>query len=174
MLELISIVALFLLSLLGYSIGAISTAGKSRDLKPMIIDLVLISFIWAGAIYSRLTLHFNRWLLILILLFLAGIIGIISVIPRKSSLRILESAPKDPSQDTHKRPWIAWKAFSLRLGSFQSRVWLSLFFFIFISPAAVLVRTFSDPLGIKKCSKASHWVPKKEIGVDLEQYRRQF
>jgi hypothetical protein len=37
-----------------------------------------------------------------------------------------------------------------------------------------LVKAFSDPLGIKKYSKISHWLPKKDIGSDLEQYRRQF
>ena len=172
--EVISIIALLLLSLLGYSVGAVALAGKSRDLKPMIIDLVLIGLIWAGAIYSRLTWQFDKWLLILISMVVAGCVGMISMIPRKSSLRIVKAQPAQIPQTMKRRPLMAWRAFSLRLGTFQSRVWLSLFFFILISPAAVLVKLFSDPLRIKRYEKTSHWIPKEAVESELDQYRRQF
>ena len=73
-----------------------------------------------------------------------------------------------------KNLWQSWKNFSKRMGSFQSRIMLSLFFFIFVSPFALAVKIFSDPLKIKHKSSKSHWLPKKEIKYDLEQYRRQF
>ena len=170
----LSFIALILLSLLAYSGGAVGKAGKSLDIKPQIIDLFFVLIIWAGAIYSRLTFRFNKWLLILIWAVLGAIIGILSAWPRKARGNKPKITSKETSPNLLKHIWQSWKAFSLRLGSFQSRVWLSLFFFIFVSPAAVLVRLFSDPLGIKKCGKVSHWLPKKEIGADLEQYRRQF
>jgi hypothetical protein len=170
----ISIVALIFLSLLGYSIGAISVAGKSRDLKPVISDLVLVILIWAGAIYSRAALHVNRWLLILILLIAASFIGMASVLLRWHSLRIIGNASKEPATSANKHVYRPWRSFSLRLGSFQSRILLSLFFFIFITPAAILVKAFSDPLKIKKHDEASSWLSKEEIETDLKQYRRQF
>ena len=170
----LSFMALILLSLLAYSGGVVGKAGKSSDIKPQIIDLFLILIIWAGAIYSRLTFRFNKWLLILIWIVVSALIGILSAWPRKARGNKPKIISKEISPNLLKHIWQAWKAFSLRLGSFQSRVWLSLFFFIFISPAAVLVKAFSDPLGIKKCGKVSHWLPKKDLGSDLEQYRRQF
>ena len=170
----LSFMALILLSLVAYSGGVVGKAGKSSDIKPQIIDLCLVLIIWAGAIYSRLTFRFNKWLLILIWVVLGALIGILSAWPRKVRGNKPKITSKETSPNLLKHIWQSWKAFSLRLGSFQSRIWLSLFFFIFVSPAAVLVRLFSDPLGIKKCGKVSHWLPKKEIGSDLEQYRRQF
>ena len=170
----LSFIALILLSLLAYSGGVVGRAGKSSDIKPQLIDLSLVLIIWAGAIYSRLTFPLNRWLLILIWIVLGALIGIVSAWPRKTRGTKPKIISKETSPNLLKHIWQSWKAFSLRLGSFQSRIWLSLFFFIFISPAAVLLKAFSDPLGIKKYSKISHWLPKKDIGSDLEQYKRQF
>jgi len=60
------------------------------------------------------------------------------------------------------------------MGSFQSRIILSLFFFIFVTPFALAVKIFSDPLNIKHQTTKPHWLTKKEINADLEQSRRQF
>lgn len=46
--ELISFIALILLSLVGYCAGAVSKAGKYVELKPQIIDLMLVTVIWPG------------------------------------------------------------------------------------------------------------------------------
>jgi len=70
--ETISFIVLILLSLVGYSAGAVGKAGKFVELKPRVIDLILVVLIWIGAIYSRVTFDLNKWLLILmwIILFL--------------------------------------------------------------------------------------------------------
>jgi hypothetical protein len=174
----LSILALILLSFFGYSAGAVLAAGKSAVPRPAIVDLVLVVFVWAGAIYSRLGYSINKWLLILVWLALGCFIGAIAALFQKRALRKQIVASCIPSSDGGPNagisPWGRWKAFSLRLGGFQSRVWLSLFYFIFISPAAIIVKAFSDPLGIKKCGRESHWLSKKETGSDLSQYRNQF
>ena len=81
----ISSVVLILLSMAGYSAGAIGKAGKFRELKPQILDLILVVIVWTGAIYSRTALDINKWLLILTWISLSIIIGIMAVIPRKLS-----------------------------------------------------------------------------------------
>ena len=63
----------------------------------------------------------------------------------------------------------SWKNFSNRIGSFQNRIILSLFFFIFVSPSALAVKISFDPLKIKHQNSKSHGLPKKEIKIDLEQ-----
>ena len=174
--ETLSFIVLILLSLVGYSAGAVSRSGKTVDLKPQIIDLILIMTIWIGAITSRIILSLNKWFLILIWVILGIIIGILAVWPRRLSE---EKAPstkrlKGTSKNPIKKLWQSWENFSKRMGSFQSRIILSLFYFIFVTPFALGVKIFSDPLRIKHQGSKSHWIPKKEIKYDLEQYRRQF
>jgi len=49
-----------------------------------------------------------------------------------------------------------------------------LFFFTIVAPFALGVKIFSDPLELKRGSNESHWLPKRDIRIDLEQSRRQF
>jgi len=172
----LSYIALILLSLVGYSGGAAGKAGKQIDLKPKVVDLVLVAVIWAGAICSRLIQDFNKWILILIWLILSTILGVLAVslrrLPEKTDLN-RKDLPKIPA-NVFKKIWQSWNDFSKRMGSFHSRILLSLFFFIFVTPFAVAVKTFSDPLNIKYQSRTSWWIPKKETKNELEPFRKQF
>jgi len=132
--------------------------------------------VWTGAIYSRITFDLNKWILILIWVVLSVAIGVIALLFRKlpkekgSNNKELEEVQKNPI----KKLWHTWKNFSKRMGSFQSRIILSLFYFIFVSPFAIALKTFSDSLNIKHQNTKSYWLPKKETTTDLEQYKRQF
>lgn len=174
--EAISFIALIFLSLIGYSGGVTGKAGKSADLKPQIIDLILVLLIWAGAIYFRISFDLNKWIVILIWIILSSIIGVLITWPRKTSEK--KSLRKEELsvdlKNSLKNLWQSWKSFSKRMGSFQSRIILSLFFFIVVSPFALGVKVFSDPLRMKHRSSESHWLIKKEMPFDLEQFRRQF
>jgi hypothetical protein len=172
----LSFIVLILLSLVGYSGGAAGKAGKSADLKPQIIDLILVVIIWGGAIYSRISFDLDKWFLILIWVILSIVIGVLAITFRKLPEGKI-SSNKEPTRtptNLFKKLWPSWKDFSKRMGVFQSRIVLSLFFFIFVSPFALAVKVFSDPLNIKRQSSTSQWLPKKEIKNELEQYRRQF
>ncbi len=174
--EIISFIVLILLSLVGYSAGAVGKAGKITDLKPRIVDLIIVLLIWTVAIYSRIEFNLNKWLMILIWVILSSIVGIFTTWPKKVSAKKPKhiKKPKEPSSNLFKKLFESWKDFSRRMGSFQSRIILSLFFFIFVSPFALAVKMFSDPLKIKHQSSKSHWLPKKDIETDLEKHRRQF
>jgi len=174
--ETLSFIVLIFLSLVGYSGGAAGKAGKLADVKPQLVDLIIVLLIWAGAIYSRITFDLNKWLLILIWIFLSALIGIIAVLFRKPTKKDSPSNKEPEKVQTNpiKKLWQIWNNFSKRMGNFQSRIILSLFFFIFVSPFAIAVKIFSDPLNIKHQSSKSHWLTKKEKKTDLEQLRRQF
>ena len=167
---------LIILSLVGYCIGAVGKAGKSVQLKPQIADLILISVIWAGAISFRIVLDLNRWLVIVVWLILSSLIGILAVWPRKlpeeeaSSKMVVKEIPRN----LVKKLWQSWADFSRRMGNFQTRIVLSLFFFIVVSPFALAVKSFSDPLRLKYRNNDSHWLLKTETEADLEQFKRQF
>ena len=131
--ETLSFIVLILLSLVGYSGGTAGKAGKHIDIKPQLFDLIIIMLIWTGAIYSRLTFDLNKWLLILIWVILSATIGVIAVLfrklPKEKSLNNKE--PEKVPKNLIKKLWQRWGSFSKRMGSFQSRIILSLFFFIF-------------------------------------------
>jgi hypothetical protein len=174
--EVLSFLALILLSLTGYSGGAVGRAGKLRDLKPRGIDLFLVLIIWVGAIFSRIIWNFNRWLLILLWILLSAVIGCLAGASRKkaSPLKKRKAKTEGTRSSPLKSIWERWKDFSRRMGGFQSRVILSLFYFIVVSPFALAVKTFSDPLRLKRPSIDSYWLQKQEGQADLEEFRRQF
>lgn len=174
--DVISFVLLIPLSLVGYSAGAVTKAGKSVELRPQIIDLILISVIWAGAIYSRIALDLNRWLMVLVCVILGSLIGMLAIWPRKlPEQRVsISRTPEETSKNLLKKLWQRWGSFSKRMGNFQSRIVLSLFFFIFVSPFALVVKAFSDPLGMKYRTNESLWLIKPRTEISLEQFRRQF
>jgi len=47
------------------------------------------------------------------------------------------------------RAWMGWKRLGKKIGDFQARLLLTVFYFILLSPFALGVRWWSDPLGIK-------------------------
>lgn len=174
--DVISFLMLVLLSLVGFSAGAVAKAGKSVQLRPQIIDLILISVIWAGAIYFRIVFDLNKWLVILLWLILSGLIGMFSVWPRQFPVEkdSIEKEPRKIAKNFLQGLWQSWRDFSIRMGSFQSRIILSLFFFTIVSPFALAVKTFSDPLKIRYRGNESHWLPKMRSETNLERFKRQF
>jgi hypothetical protein len=57
-----------------------------------------------------------------------------------------------------KRIWEAWKVVAKKIGEFNARVILTLFYFVFLAPLALVIRK-SDPLGIRK-NKHQRWLKK--------------
>jgi hypothetical protein len=172
----LSYIVHILLSLVGYSGGATGKAGTFIELKPKIIDLVLVSVIWTGAIYSRTTLNINEWLLIFIWMVLSIAIGVLAVslrrLPEKTDIN-RKDLLKNPA-NVFKKLWQSWNDFSKRMGRFQSRILLSLFYFVLVSPFAMATKMFSDPLRLKYRRLTSWWIQKKETKNELEEFRRQF
>ena len=171
--EIISSIALILLSLVGYSGGAVSGSGKISEPKPVILDLFLIVCIWVAAIYTKLSFPINRWLLILCFLAAAFLIAVAAskILKRKPA----QAENEEPDQSSSSLSlWERWKAFSKKLGSFQSRSLLSLFYFVIASPFALAVKIFSDPLRLKHKNSQSHWLSRKALHSTQDDFRKQF
>ena len=179
--EALSLTALIALSLVGYSAGAVSKAGRSAQLKPQIIDLVLIAVIWAGVVYLWASFEPYRWLMILPCAFLSMIAGILAVLPRKlpretvTTGKVLGMEKREVTPgNLLQRLWRAWQDYFSVVGSFQSRIFLSLFFFIVVTPFALPAKAFSEPLRLKHRRHQSHWLPRTASKVDLEQSGKQY
>jgi len=53
---------------------------------------------------------------------------------------------------TLKRAWEGWKRIAHKIGNFQARVLLTIFYGVLVLPFGLAARLFSDPLRIKKNS----------------------
>jgi hypothetical protein len=73
-----------------------------------------------------------------------------------------------------KKLWERWKAFGHKVGNFQARLILTIFYFIIISPFALVVKYGARPLRLKMLN-ASNWLSNQGHGEDIMTgARRQF
>ena len=71
----------------------------------------------------------------------------------------------------YKRAWQGWKDLAHKIGNFQARVILSIFYGVLVLPFGLAARWFSDPLRIKK--KPEQWLDHPDEAYDLEWARKQ-
>ena len=176
--ETLSYIVLILLSLVGYSAGVTKRAGESDTAEPELIDITVILLIWTAAIFSRLTFELNKWFLILLGVFISFIVGFtvhwIRMPKDRFPLDEKKASPDRNERLTRKNLWAEWKEFSKRMGGFQSRMLLSFIFFTLITPFALIIKIFSDPLNLKNRTGETHWQERKDPSLSLEDYKRQF
>lgn len=73
-----------------------------------------------------------------------------------------------------RRLWERWKVIAHKIGTFQSRVLLNVFYFVILAPFGLGVKLFADPLHIKR-QNHSHWVQKESnSALPWDSARRQF
>ncbi len=70
-----------------------------------------------------------------------------------------------------KRLWEAWKRLAHKIGNFQARVLLTVFYAFFVLPFGLAVRFFADPLRIKH--RPTEWLDQPETPCNLDAAQRQ-
>ena len=70
-----------------------------------------------------------------------------------------------------KRTWQAWKTIAHKIGNFQARILLTLFYAVLVFPFGIVVRLFSDPLRIKR--RPAEWLNHPDETYDMQWARRQ-
>ena len=71
-----------------------------------------------------------------------------------------------------KNLWQRWQKVAKKIGDFQARLILSLFYILIVLPIGLIARMFSDPLALKKT--AARWHAKQSSPARIEDARRQF
>lgn len=87
---------------------------------------------------------------------------------------MVNSPDKNTRSNRLTRFWETWKRTARRIADFQARLLLTLFYFVFFSPFALLVKWFSDPLMLKN-HEPPQWhnsIPSSD--THLGRVRRQF
>ncbi len=70
--------------------------------------------------------------------------------------------------------WHKWQRTAKKIGDFQARIILSLFYFVLLAPFALALRRWSDPLAIKT-GTAKGWRPREtDSDSPKERAARQF
>ncbi len=69
----------------------------------------------------------------------------------------------------------AWMKFALVLGHFNTRIILTVLYYLVMTPVGFVMRLFRDPLDRSmKDGNASQWTKREPQPVDLARYERQF
>lgn len=69
------------------------------------------------------------------------------------------------------RAWENWKRIARRIGNFQARLFLTIFYGLIILPFGLATRIFTDPLRTKK--RPSQWLDYPDVPQDLHWARKQ-
>lgn len=73
-----------------------------------------------------------------------------------------------------KRFWHGFNAVMKRVGNFQARVLLTVFYLVIAAPFGLGVRFTSDPLRLRRHQGQSGWVPRESRDATLEWGHRQY
>jgi len=87
---------------------------------------------------------------------------------------VIPERHQTPHAGWPRRLWSAWKRVGKRIGDFQARALLTVFYFAIVGPFALLVRWGSDPLALKSSSRRGWHLRGAPLGRPLERARRQF
>lgn len=167
--NLLSILALVMLVLTGYSAG-VTAVGRWKTIPPTIIDLLLITAIWIAAFALRSAL--GHWLSVLVWLIAAGIIGGLVTAVRHNQ------TPRHPPllqkfNNPFRLLWERWKLFANDMGNFQSRLLMGFFYFTIFAPFGIGSRLMGDSLRLRPSTDPSGWQPKETMAHTLEEGQRQ-
>ena len=65
-----------------------------------------------------------------------------------------------------------WKQLSVKAGNFQATVVLTIFYFLIITPFAIIIKIFTDPLNLTK--KSLTWNNKESKEENIKKLKEQF
>ena len=167
----LSRLALILLTLVGYSTGAV-IGGRNKTVAPKLLDLVVVVVLWALALASRPFL--GRWAAIGMWLIGGGLVSFVLAAIRRVKMPARKVPALSYSGNLLQCVWERWKGFAAEMGNYQGRMLLAFFYFVVVTPFGVLVRLLGDPLRTRRSAKTSFWFNRSATNTDLDEARRQF
>lgn len=78
------------------------------------------------------------------------------------------------SKNLARRAWERWKVIAKKIGNFQSRLLLTLFYLLIVPFFALIVKVFKDPLHLRPPKGGSFWLPRTHPHPTETTARRQF
>lgn len=168
--ELLSFAAAILLTILGYSVGAVLAGARPTPPKLGISDLALLAVLCAMSVVLRSSL--TGWVALPAGVAVAGVVGALAVRTMRCAVPVPEGAKVASERETSGA--VRWKAFLVDVGNYQGRVVLAFFYFVVLGPFALMSRLSGDRLGRTRPVAPSHWLPRETSADSLDAARRQF
>lgn len=167
--ELLSLIALIMLVMVGYSAGA-TAVFRGRHLPPAIFDLLVVAAIWIIALLFREA--FGRWLSVLIWTVVAGVVAF--AIMRLRHGRFDQPIdPPTPVSNLFRRLWNGWSWFAAHMGNFQGRLLMAFFYFTAVLPFGLIARANGRMLPLTPPGSSSAWTPRETAVDTLEEAKQQ-
>ncbi len=163
---------LVLLTMAGYSIGRI-LPGKKYQVATELFDGGIIVVLWIGALASGFVGKRFSILLWFGIGILIGSLITLVVRPTLPSADI-KIRTEEKRKNIFQKLWLGWKAFAFRMGNFQGRLILLLFYFTIVTPFGIINRFFRDPLCLKKPAGDSFWITLVTSEKEIKDARRQY
>ena len=82
--------------------------------------------------------------------------------------------PRGIERSLASRAWERWKVIAKKIGNFQSRVILTLFYLLIVPVFALIVKIFKDPLHLRSPKQGSYWRERTTPHPTKSTARRQF
>ncbi len=179
-----SALGVVLLSLVGYSAGAVLVA-RGREFYPSLLDLLVVLALWVAAFVVRGQIAAHGWA-VLVALGLGLVVGLVLTAARfalsdapppmpKSELpeHAQEKGGTAVSLSLVRRLWQKWGEFGAQLGAVQGRLLMGFFYFIFVTPFALGFKLLSDPLHMKQRPPSTTWMAKDSLDTTITTAREQ-
>jgi hypothetical protein len=84
------------------------------------------------------------------------------------------AGPRGIERSLASRAWERWKVIAKKIGNFQSRLLLTLFYLLIVPFFAVIVKVFKDPLHLRPHKGRSYWRERTMPHPTQSTARRQF
>ena len=165
-------IALILLTLAGYSSGAV-IAGRGRGKSLRLLDLGAAASLLILALATRGSI--GHWINLPFWFILSGWVAAVFTKVKRGQGGTKKEDRKGPADRTPwRRFWDGWKAFAADMGNYQGRMLFAFFYFIIVMPFAVGLRLFADPFKMKAEGRNTFWVERTSVRRELKDAREQF
>lgn len=148
----------FLIIPVTYSVGTI-VGTRGRKPETSLADAIIVSILLLSLIVAKMVflVTIRIWLII----GWTSIIGLLSGLLRnKIVAEEMGAAPQDQALSLWGKIKVNWSQFAERLGNFQGRLLLILFYFVIALPFGLLVKLFRNPIRKKKVNDPTFWTEK--------------
>ena len=70
--------------------------------------------------------------------------------------------------------WYRWKKISFKIAVFQSKILLTVLYFILLTPVAIIAKFTTDPLKLRDTGASSWWEDRGKEELSVETLKKQF
>jgi hypothetical protein len=167
----LSVIAQILLTIVGYSLGALAAA-RRKVVTPALVDIASLAAIIAA--FYAIPHGLSPWVVKI-----AGIaagfgLGLLLTLMRRKGLPEADMTQEAAAAGWLKKIRAGMKVFGMRMGNYNSRVMLAVFYLAIIGPFAILTRLLKNPIKTTGKRGTIAWRKREKTDSDIQSLFNQF